>query len=63
MVCYHSGGVSKGEKLTAHQYMVVGNNFDTVEGLYTEQAVNIRADHLWLILSIRAKRYGSEVTA
>ena len=58
MVCYHSGGVRQGEKLTAHQYMVAGNNFDTVEGLHTEQAVFNRADHLWRILSIRAKRYG-----
>ena len=58
MVCYHSGGVRQGEKLTAHQYMVAGNNFDTVKGLHTEQAVYIRADHLWRILSIRAKRYG-----
>ena len=58
MVCYHSGGVRQGEKLTAHQYMVAGNNFDTVEGLHAEQAVYIRADHLWRILSIRAKRYG-----
>ena len=58
MVCYHSGGVRQGEKLTAHQYMVAGNNFETVEGLHTEQAVYIRADHLWRILSIRAKRYG-----
>ena len=58
MVCYHSGGLRQGEKLTAHQYMVAGNNFDTVEGLHTEQAVYIRADHLWWILSIRAKRYG-----
>ena len=24
MVCYHSGGVRQGEKLTAHQYMVGG---------------------------------------
>ena len=45
MVCYHSGGVRQGEKLTAHQYMVAGNNFDTVEGLHAEQAVYIRADH------------------
>ena len=45
MVCYHSGGVRQGEKLTAHQYMVVSNNFDTVEGLHAEQAVYIRADH------------------
>ena len=58
MVCYHSGGVRQGEKLTAHQYMVAGNDFDTVVGLHTEQAVYIRADHLWRILSIRAKRYG-----
>ena len=36
VVCYHSGGVRQGEKLTEHQYMVAGNNFDTVEGLHTE---------------------------
>ena len=30
---------------TDYQYMVVGNNFDTVEGLHAEQAVYIRADH------------------
>ena len=34
VVCYHSGG--GGEKQTAHQYMVAGNDFDTVEGLHTE---------------------------
>ena len=58
MVCYHSGGVRQEEKLTAHQYMVAGNNFDTVEGLHTEQAVYIRADHLWWILIIREKKNG-----
>ena len=47
--------------------MVAGNDFDTVEGLHIEQAVYIRADHLWRILSIRAKRQftnlGGAVTA
>ena len=31
-----SGGVRQGEKQTAHQYMVAGNDFDTVEGPNTE---------------------------
>ena len=36
VICYHSGGVGQGEKQTAHQCMVAGNDFDTVKGLHTE---------------------------
>ena len=32
MVCYHSGGVRQGERQTAHQYMVAGNDLIQLKG-------------------------------